>query len=88
MPGRIASQISEPPFRAFRLARGWSQDYVATRAQLDPSYYSRIERGERMPSVEVLRRLATVLGMVELTKLLQPYQKAGRGHEMVEGEDV
>jgi hypothetical protein len=37
---------------------------------------SRVERGERQLSVEALARLAEVLGLVELAKLLEPYREA------------
>jgi len=49
---------------ALRQARGWTQGQLATYAQVDQSYLSRLERGEH-PNVSavVLDQLARALGV-------------------------
>jgi transcriptional regulator with XRE-family HTH domain len=63
-----------PPLRGVRISRGLSLRDVARRAEIDPGHLSRVERGERQLSIEALGRLARVLGLAELSKLLQPYE--------------
>jgi transcriptional regulator with XRE-family HTH domain len=66
---------SLPPFRAVRIAHGLSLRETARRAQITPPHLSRVERGQRQLSVESLARLAEVLGLHELVKLLAPYRE-------------
>ena len=47
--------------RAARDALGITQEVAADRVQLSVEFYARIERGNSMPSVPTLARLATVL---------------------------
>ena len=42
---------------------GWSQEKLAERADLDATYISGIERGQRNPSLNALNRLAHALGI-------------------------
>ena len=49
--------------RALREARGWSQEEFADRAGLHRTYVSAVERGVRNPTLSVLERLATALGV-------------------------
>jgi transcriptional regulator with XRE-family HTH domain len=53
-----------------RKRRGLSQEELAVDAEIDVTYLRGIERGRRNPSLMVLVRLATQLG-VHPTKLLQ-----------------
>ena len=46
-----------------RKALGISQASLAARARITPPFLSQIEHGQRQPSPEVLRRLATELGV-------------------------
>ena len=62
-----------PPLRAVRQARGLSLRETARRAEIDTSHLSKIERGHRRPTVEQLARLAKVLGLRELDRLLSRY---------------
>ena len=64
-----------PPLRAVREAHGLGLREVARRAEIDPAHLSRIERGERTPSLEALIRLARVLGLRELERLTIPYAR-------------
>ncbi len=43
---------------------------------MSPAHLSKVERGQRQLSVEALTRLAEVLGLHELVKLLKPYREA------------
>jgi len=64
-----------PPLRAVREAHGLGLREVATRADIDPAHLSRVERGQRALSVDALLRLAQVLGLNELERLLKPYAR-------------
>lgn len=44
--------------RSWRLDRGIAQDAFALSAGIDRSYYGKLERGERQPSLSVLLRCA------------------------------
>jgi transcriptional regulator with XRE-family HTH domain len=57
----VAVHIATETRRA-RAERGWSQAALAERLDLSTNYISLLERAERMPSVEVLARLAAALG--------------------------
>jgi len=48
--------------RRERIQRGLTQETLADRAGLHRTYVSLIERGLRMPTVEILFRLAKALG--------------------------
>lgn len=56
--------------RRLRLAKGMTQEAVATDAGIDLTYLGGIERGRRNPSVDVLLRVGKVLG-VKVTDLVQ-----------------
>jgi transcriptional regulator with XRE-family HTH domain len=49
--------------RIARAARGFSQSQVAARADLAPSYMSRIERGSRLPRPDKIASIASALGV-------------------------
>jgi transcriptional regulator with XRE-family HTH domain len=66
---------TKPPLRAVREARGLALREVARRANIDVAHLSRVERGEARLSVDALARLARVLELRELAKLLHPYAK-------------
>lgn len=57
--------------RAARLRKGLSQEALANEAGVAMNYVSGIERGTQNPTVMVLHRLATVLGVQE-AKLFAP----------------
>lgn len=69
------SRPKAPPLRTVREAQGLSLREAARRAQLDPGHLSRVERGEASLSIEALARLARVLGLGELARLLSQYGK-------------
>ena len=56
--------------RALREERGWSQEEFADRAGLHRTYVCAVERGGRNPTLSVLERLSTALG-ISITAMLQ-----------------
>lgn len=48
--------------KALRIQQGLTQEQLALEAELATSNVSRIERGLRLPTADLLRRMATVLG--------------------------
>lgn len=46
-----------------RKAKGWSQEEFADRANLHRTYVSAVERGVRNPTITVIEKLATALGV-------------------------
>lgn len=49
--------------KEIRTKRGLSQGDVATQLGCSPNVYSRYERGERQPSIEILIGLSKILGV-------------------------
>jgi transcriptional regulator with XRE-family HTH domain len=64
-----------PPLRGLRVARGLSLRDVAERAQVDIGQLSRAERGLAGISIPVLRRIAHVLELRELYRILEPFDR-------------
>ena len=68
--------------RALREGKGLAQDQFALLANVDRSYYGKLERGERQPSLGLLLRIAKGLGvpgatLVEKTEtLLRRHRKS------------
>jgi transcriptional regulator with XRE-family HTH domain len=56
--------------RRYRTIAGFSQEALADRAKIHRTYIGGIERGERNPTLAMIHRLATALG-VDPTKLLE-----------------
>lgn len=57
--------------RAVRESKGFTLTETAKRAGIAPAHLSRVERGRRGLSVESLARLAGVLDLNDLERLLQ-----------------
>jgi len=49
--------------RQWREEKGFTQEKLAERAELDPTYISGIERGVRNPSILSIARVAKALGV-------------------------
>ena len=49
--------------RTTRVATGVSQDRMALAAGVDRSFYGKLERGERQPSLGIMLRIAVALGV-------------------------
>lgn len=58
---RLTALVSE--VACARLDRGWSQEELARRAQVDKDTISRLESQGSMPSDEDLKRIAYALGI-------------------------
>lgn len=56
--------------RRIRVRRGLSQEQLAFDSDVDRSYISRLERGLENPTITMLERIATTLG-VSVSKLLR-----------------
>jgi transcriptional regulator with XRE-family HTH domain len=63
--------------RQIRVLRGISSEKLAAESRVDRSYASRLERGVANPSVDVLERIAGVLGvaMAELFAVPEPNEE-------------
>ncbi len=48
--------------RKLRKERGLSQEEVALRAEITPSYYGQLERGTANPTVSMLEKICAVMG--------------------------
>ena len=64
--------------RARRMAAGLSQEALAERARLHPTYVSMVERGVRNPTLDVAARIAKAL-KVSLSRLIEEVERPGRG---------
>lgn len=65
--------------RTLRLARGWSQEELGERANLDRTYVSGVERGVRNPTVTVLEALANGLN-VHIAALFNDNEEVNDGN--------
>lgn len=75
-PPRSAAHIAYgQAFRELRIERGLSQERLAQIADLDRTYYSGVERGERNPSLTNILKLAEALGVKvsELARRAETY---------------
>jgi transcriptional regulator with XRE-family HTH domain len=61
-----------------RMASGLSQEKLAERAGLHPTYVSMVERGVRNPTLDVSARIARAL-KVSLPKLIEEAQQRSNG---------
>ena len=55
--------------RHFRESAGWSQEFLAEKADLNRSYLGEVERGRVVPSLATAGKLAAALGL-SLSSLL------------------
>lgn len=49
--------------RALRKTSGLSQEQLALRADINASYMGQVERGEKNPTIDVLSKISSALGM-------------------------
>lgn len=63
----MASPSSDPDvgsvLRAFRVARGLSQEQVAAKAKMHRNHLGGVERGEKSPTFKSVGRVLRVLGV-------------------------
>lgn len=60
--------------RAERVKQSIAQDQFALFANIDRSYYGKLERGERQPSLTLILRIAVGLG-IPASKILERVEK-------------
>jgi transcriptional regulator with XRE-family HTH domain len=65
-------QVVARNLRRVRHARGLSQEEVAHRAEIDRTYVSALERAKYNPTVDMVGRLALVLGVTPASLLELP----------------
>lgn len=75
----LAAQAFGSAVRASRHELGLAQDEFAVLANVDRSYFGKLERGERQPSLGLMLRIAAALGLPcsELVKRVEA-ELAGR----------
>ena len=78
MPAPSLSKLFGSAVRARRNAAGISQEKLAERSGLHPTYVSMIERGVRNPTLEVASRIAKAL-KVGLAPLIKDVEKRSVG---------
>lgn len=64
--------------RRFREERGISQESLAALARIDRTFVSEIERGLVNPSIDIVQRIATGLGL-RLSDLILAYECEPKG---------
>ncbi len=64
--------------RDLREARGWSQEQLAEHADLNRSYVGDLERGQAMPSLATLTKLACALGL-QVSALIAHFERRTPG---------
>jgi transcriptional regulator with XRE-family HTH domain len=60
--GSLRKQLGQR-IRQLRKARGWTQQDVAEKANLDPKYLGAVERGERNITVDNIEKIAAGFGL-------------------------
>jgi len=61
---RIAlSKLIGANIRKYRVQRDVSQEHLALESGIHPAYISKLERGEKCPTIDTLYRLARALGI-------------------------
>ena len=56
--------------RAYRNQKGWSQEYLAEKADVHHTYIGQLERGEKNATIESISKIAGTLG-VSLSSLFE-----------------
>jgi transcriptional regulator with XRE-family HTH domain len=64
--------------RRFRHAKGLSQEDLAYTADINRTYISKLEKGISHPGLEIIGKLATVLGVEPAALLMRPLKRPTR----------
>jgi transcriptional regulator with XRE-family HTH domain len=72
-------QVFAANLRRLRHAKGLSQEDLAYSADVNRSYMSRLERGATYPGLEIIGKLAAVLGAEPDELLKMPPKRKARG---------
>jgi len=62
--------------KRLRKMQGWSQARLAELASLSQAYISELEAGEKQPTLPIIQKLATALG-VSVAELLEEQRPTG-----------
>ncbi len=68
--------------RNIRIAKGYTQEYVATKLNIDPANYGRIERGKTALTVERLEQLSKILDF-DIASLFNDNQNINYSAEII-----
>jgi len=74
--GTVALAVTSPPYlRALRVEQGVALKVVAKSADVSVPYLSEVERGRKLPALDVLARIAAALNtnVPALLRGLRPY---------------
>jgi len=73
----ITAELVGKIIQEYRIKAGLSQDVLSGLAGLDRTHYSKIERGERMPTIITLFKIAQALDISpsEIIKTIEEIEK-------------
>lgn len=71
----MLKQIVGKNIRSMRKIKGYSQKEAALRACFTPSYWGYLERGQKNPSLDLIEKVAAVLGVEPVSLLVDPSAK-------------
>ncbi len=63
MDRQALSRLIGANIRKYRIHRDVSQEHLALESGIHPAYISKLERGEKCPTIDTLYRLARALGI-------------------------
>ena len=63
MDRQALSRLIGANIRKYRIQRDVSQEHLALESGIHPAYISKLERGEKCPTIDTLYRLAKALGI-------------------------
>ena len=72
-------QVFAANLRRLRHAKGLSQEGLAYEADVNRTYMSKLEKGGSYPGLEIIGKLAAVLGVEPAELLKLPPRRRGRG---------
>ncbi len=70
----VEAEVFGKRLRHLRLARKWTQEQLAEAAGITSTYTSDLERGEKVPSLSIVLRLARAFD-ITIAELLQDFTK-------------
>jgi transcriptional regulator with XRE-family HTH domain len=70
-------QVVARNLRILRKQRGLSQEALAHQAGIDRNYVGQIEREEKSPTIDMIEKLATALGIDPIAFMTRPQKRPG-----------
>jgi transcriptional regulator with XRE-family HTH domain len=71
---RTEAELFGRRLRSIRLDRGWTQEQLAERAEITPTYTSDLERAAKVPSLTIKLRLARAFD-IDVSELLVDFSR-------------